>query len=326
MKASKIRRFTLAIAIAIGSGVCFTQAHVEAQVEVMFDFQSDVRAFHDKQGDVFIRGALQKVVGSDVTISEEGDGTTHIFDINKFSDEDRVWIRTSVASHKKWLKKKKAADKIIADLKSAQSVKVIKACKKLMSFGTAANHATPKLLELLKSPDEKVVAAALNSLSSVSKIDDASLRNLFGQFNSNHTLRAVKKRPEKFVQTLSRFEKLAIPYLRAIAFQAKLNVKPVKASAKPETLSVVGGEKSKIRIAACKAIVEIKTESAAEILLAVIEASEAGPAGKRDEKTIQTGLKAIGRLGLDTPEVQNVLKKYKSEFTDIVEKSMESLK
>ena len=82
MKASKIRRFTLAIAIAIGSGVCFTQAHVEAQVEVMFDFQSDVRAFHDKQGDVFIRGALQKVVGSDVTISEEGDGTTHIFDIN----------------------------------------------------------------------------------------------------------------------------------------------------------------------------------------------------------------------------------------------------
>lgn len=319
-----VRTLYLVIAIAI----CLFQPKLNAQTAVLVDSQSEVRDFHDKQGDVFVTGSLHEVSGSDVTIFEEGVGTTHIFNINKFSDEDRVWIRDSVSSHKKWLKKKEAADKVIVDLNSVQSVKVIKACKKLMTFGTAANHASPKLAGLLKSSDEKVVAAAFNSLSGVSKVDNTALQQLFSKLNSpsSQALRVTKKRPEKFIQTLPRFGKLAIPYLRAIAYHAKLDIKPVKASANPEALSVIGGDKSKIRIAACRALSEIELDSSAEILTSVIEVSDTGPANKRDVKTIQAGLKAIGRLGVDTPEVRAVLEKYKSEFAETVDKSMKGLK
>lgn len=291
------------------------------------DSQSDMRAFHDKQGEVFITGTLTDVSGSDVTISEEGTGATQSFNINKFSDEDRMWIRKSVSDHKKWLKKKAAADKVIADLNSAQSVKIIKACKKLKSFGTAANHASIKLKPLLQSQDPKVVLAAFVCLSNTSKINESSIKRLFSELNSTKSkvFASVSDRPEKFVETLPRFEKLAIPYLRAIAYEAKLNVQPVTNAAEPERLGVIGGEKSKLRVAACKAVSRVKHDASPGIILKIIAVSDQGTGPKRDAKTVQECLKALGKLGMDTPEVQKVLEKHAAEFAKEVEKAREGL-
>ena len=196
-----------------------------------------------------------------------------------------------------------------------------------MSYGTAAEHASAKLNGLLDSKDDKVVAAAFTSLSSVSKVENAALQKLFGTLNSSgRVLKVIKKRPEKFIQTLPRYKAMAIPYLRAIAFAGKLDVKPVKASAEPDVLSIVGGAKSKTRVAACRALAEIRLDSSVEILLEVLKVADMGAGSKRDEKSITAILKAVGRIGMNTPEVRAALDKYKAEFPDIVEKSVESLK
>ena len=326
----KLRSLVLAC-VVFGVAATFNvmaSNQASAQLAQLADSQSGTREFHDKQGEVFITGVLSDVSGSDVTIAEEGSGASQSFNINKFSDEDRIWIRKSVSDHKKWLKKKKAADKVIEDLKSAQSVKVIKACKKLKSFGTAANHASTKLKPLLQSQDPKVVLAAFVCLSNTSKIDENSIKRLFAELNSSKSkvFASVSDRPEKFVETLPRFEKLAIPFLRAIAYEAKLNVQPVTNAAEPEKLGVIGGDKTSLRIAACKAVSKIKHDASPGIILNVIEVSDQGSAPKRDAKTVKEGLKALGKLGMNTPEVQKILAKHEAEFAEEVEKARSGLK
>ena len=159
--------------------VFVVSATTHAQSTILADSQNEVRDFHDKKGEVVVSGSLHEVAGNDVTIAVSGGGGLETYNINKFADEDRVWIRKQVSDHKKWLKKREAADKIIQDLRSSQSSKVIKTCKKLKSFGSAASHASKLLKPLLRSKDEKVVLAAFVCLSNTSKADKFSLQRLF---------------------------------------------------------------------------------------------------------------------------------------------------
>ena len=319
------RLFLFVLVIA---SIASSQTTVHAQNTILADSQSQIRDFHDKQGDVIISGTLYEVAGNDITIAREGSGGLETYNINKFSQEDRVWIRKQVSDHKKWQKKREAADKVIEDLRSSQSAKVIKACRKLKSFGSAASHASKLLNPLLKSKDEKVVLAAFVCLSNTSKVDKFSIQRLFSELEKPNSpvFEVVSERPEKFIETLSHFDKLAIPYLRAIAYEGVVNIKPMTASAEPDVFSVIGGNKSKIRMEACKALSAIKHDASYEIMLKIIEVSDQAQDAKRDAKTIKDVIRSLGRLGMNEPDVVSTLKKFESEFPEEVGKSLESLK
>ncbi len=297
-----------------------------AQQAQLVDSQDQARDFHDEDGNVIVVGVLYEVTGNDVTIMAD-DATMQTFNINKFSDDDRVWIRKAVSDQKKFEKRKQAADKVIEELGSVQSSRIIKACRQLKSFGSAASHAGPKLVSLFRSQDDSVVLAAFVCYSNTAKRNKDSIDRMVRELirPNSKVLRIVNERPEKFLDTLPRYEAVAIPYLRAVAYNCKLDTQPVKHSAVPEKLTLTSGTKNDLRVTACQTIAKIKLEVSSEILLQVLAVSDEGPKNQRDENTILKTIEAIGDLGIKTPEVIKALSRFETEFPDVVAEAIQKL-
>ena len=315
----------LAFAVLAGSSNNFLYSALVAQE---LEANPGQREFRNASGKVLATGTLMEVEGNKVKIATLS-GTTELR-LNELGAEDKAWIREA----QKRRKLEQEADLVRVELLEANTTGkphlVFKALRKLRPYGANAQIAGPLLLDLLKKDylDLKTREEVLLTYVDTSPLDAFNAEQVLAVIAREWSTCAplVSPNPVEFLQTYARFGDWASDYLTIVAYTGELKPSPGSAPPpSPRNTDLVDETLIRNRAAAARALAELKSERALEIILEILALVEVPDPKKPELEAQKLCMEAIAVNGQSNDSVSAALERMSKRHPEVVARVREKL-
>lgn len=290
--------------------------------------ESEPREFHNVKGEVIANGLLVSSDGNKIAVTSTN-GQIEIR-LSELAPEDRNWVRDELKRRK--LEQEALAVKNELHLAdgSGKSHIVFKALRKLRPYGANAHHSGVLLVDLLKRDylDSKTRQEVLLTYVATTPLSLAKSQEVLQYVAREWTLcePLVSDDPLDFLLTFSRFGDWAEDYLAGVAYTGELKPKPDEPpTASLQNKGLVDATTLANQAAAVRALGELKSERALEIILEVVAAIEKQEAGANRLNAEKLCLEAIAANGISNDAVNELLGRWKNSLPEQVERTRAKL-
>lgn len=283
------------------------------------------RPFIGADGSTLVVGRLMNLEGTTVTLMESPTHKKLQFKLNEFSKEERERIRREYAQLRKIESRREDANKLAKGLApNERPTTVIRTLNRLRALGDASSHLELNVRLLLDHENKDIAAAAAICFVNICERDLNRLRFIIEKLRDmdQTTLNKIARNPERFLTGMNRFGQAGLNYLRAVAYNGRLDVEPVIADGL--YAEELDADQREIRIEAAEAAAESEfKEEAAELLLEMLDAElQVEDNGRSIERLIR----AIGRLGYYSDQIVQRLEALESDYPEVAAEALERIR
>lgn len=290
--------------------------------------ESEPHEFRNPKGEVIANGLLVSSDGNKIAVTSIN-GQIELR-LSELGSEDKNWVKEEL--------KRRKLEKEALDVKnelhladgSGKSHIVFKALRKLRPYGANAHHSGVLLVDMLKRDylDSKTRQEVLLTYVATTPLSVAKSQEVLDYIAKQWTMcePLVSADPLAFLTTYSRFGDWAEDYLVGVAYTGELKPKldqPPPPSPKNDGLADATSLAN--QAAAVRALGELKSERALEIILEVIAVIEKQDASDSKLSAEKLCLEAIAANGISNDAVNDLLNRWQERLPDQVERTRAKL-